>query len=177
MNPLFTAANMFGSKLAGKFLDPYLGFRFMVEIEGIFAGGFQEVSGLSVELEVDEIKEGGTNDYKHKLPKGVKYGDIVLKRGLLDINMTGSWFQDIIDKQIIERKSGSIRLMNELGIPTYSWDFFEAYPVKWEASGISASSNGIVTESITLAHHGLKRFSPGLGAAVNIASSVIGGLF
>lgn len=39
--------------------DPYRGFRFRVEIEGIIAGGFSEVSGLQVETQVEEHREGG----------------------------------------------------------------------------------------------------------------------
>ena len=159
-------------------LDPYVGFRFMVDIEGLFVGGFQEVSGLSIELDVESVKEGGVNDYTHRLPKGVKYGDIVLKRGLGDINMLWAWYNDIVSGgNPIVRRSGSIRMLNSMGIPTYSWDFLEAYPIKWEASGISSSSNAVVTESMTLAHHGLKKFDLGVGGLLNAAANKISGLF
>ncbi len=171
MNPLFTAANIAGSKLGSKLLDPYLGFRFMVEIEGMFAGGFQEVSGLSIEIETENVQEGGVNTYQHRLPKGVKYGDIVLKRGLLDVNMVGGWFHGIAGGEKIERRSGSIRVLNSFGVPTISWDFTDAYPTKWEASGLNSSSNGIVTESVTLVHHGIKK--AGIGGGL----SSLGGVF
>ena len=39
--------------------DPYLGFRFLVEIEGLIVGGFSEVSGLQAETEFEEVREGG----------------------------------------------------------------------------------------------------------------------
>ena len=140
----------------GLFQDPYVGFRFLVDIQGVIAGGFQEVSGLSAEMSTEDYQEGGMNDFVHKLPKTVKYGDIVLKKGLLDFNMLGAWYQSIVMGAPIVRMSGSIRILNSKRLPTYSWDFFEAYPIKWEASGVSASNSGIITESITLTHHGIK---------------------
>lgn len=146
-----------GKSMAG--VDPHVGFRFMVEIDGVYSGGFQEVSGLSVEMEVEPYEEGGVNDYAHKLPKRVKYTDISLKKGLLDINSARDWFLGIASGGSIVRKSGSIRLLDRSDNTRvlHSWDFFDAYPIKWEVSGINAGNQGIVTESIVLAHHGLKK--------------------
>ncbi len=64
--------------------DPYFSFQFLIEINGLITGGFSEVSGLQVEIETEEYREGGTNDYVHKLPKGTKYSNLVLKRGITD---------------------------------------------------------------------------------------------
>src|SRR3954470_15954589 len=44
---------------------------------------FQSVSGLSVEYDTEEYKEGGENRFTHKLPVRTKYADMVLKRGML----------------------------------------------------------------------------------------------
>ena len=43
---------------------------------------FQAVSGLSVEYDMEEFKEGGENRFTHKLPVRTKYADLVLKRGM-----------------------------------------------------------------------------------------------
>ncbi|MCD4809203.1 MAG: phage tail protein, partial [Methanosarcinales archaeon] len=64
----------------GKRSDPYSAYRFKVEIEGIIAAGFTDVSGLTIETEVETIKEGGVNNYEYKLPKFTKYSNITLKR-------------------------------------------------------------------------------------------------
>ena len=45
---------------------------------------FQSVSGLSVEYDMEEYKEGGENRFVHQLPKPAKRNNIVLKRGLTD---------------------------------------------------------------------------------------------
>jgi len=45
----------------------------LVEINGLVVGGFSEVSGLEVEIDVEEYREGGKNEYVHYLPTGAKY--------------------------------------------------------------------------------------------------------
>ena len=47
------------TNLLGVRLDPYQGYNFLIEIEGILAGGFSECSGLTVETEFFEFREGG----------------------------------------------------------------------------------------------------------------------
>ena len=65
------------------------GFHFKVEFLGISGTStdteqrFQEVSGLSFEIETEELVEGGENRFAYKLPKRAKYPNLVLKRGLL----------------------------------------------------------------------------------------------
>ena len=39
---------------------------------------FQSVSGLSVEYDTEEYKEGGENRFTHKLPVRTKFSDLVL---------------------------------------------------------------------------------------------------
>ncbi len=137
----------------GKRSDPYGAFNFLVEIEGIIEGGFTEVSGLSIQTEYDSVKEGGNNNFEHKLPKGTKYTDITLKRGITDWELY-DWYRDVINGKI-ERKSGSIYLIDSSGDRVMEWYFLEAFPVKWDGPAFNAGSNAIATETLVLAHHGL----------------------
>ncbi|VVB94584.1 T4-like virus tail tube protein gp19 [uncultured archaeon] len=139
--------------VVGKRKDPYSGFRFQVEIDGIIAGGFTDVSGLSVQTEVDSIREGGVNDFEYKLPRGTKYTDITLKRGLTDWELY-NWYKDVIHGKI-SRKSGAIYLLDHEGNQLMDWYFFEAYPVKWEVSSFNATSNTVASETLILTHHGV----------------------
>lgn len=134
--------------------DPYIGFNFIVEIDGIIAAGFTDVSGLSIQTDVETIREGGVNDYEHKLPKGTKYTDITLKRGLVDLELW-EWYQRTVHGTI-ERKSGTISLLDPSGGTVLRWSFFDAFPIKWEGSALSAASNTIVSETLVLAHKGLQ---------------------
>ena len=137
----------------GKRSDPYGAFNFLVEIEGIIEGGFTEVSGLSIQTEYESVKEGGNNSFEYKLPKGTKYTDITLKRGITDWKLY-DWYMDVVGGKI-ERKSGSIYLIDSEGNRVMEWDFLEAFPVKWDGPAFNAGSNAIATETLVLAHHGL----------------------
>lgn len=133
--------------------DPYGAFNFEVQIDDIIVAGFSEVSGLRIETEVYPIKEGGMNYFEHKLPKSTKFSDITFKRGITDWDLY-NWYLDVIYGNII-RKNGSIILRDQEKNELLRWDFYEAYPIKWEGSTFSSSGNSIATETLVLTHHGL----------------------
>jgi len=149
-----------GIALAGKALgvrlDPYGAFNFLVEIEGIIAGGFTEVSGLEVTTGVEEIREGGLNDRVHKLPKATTQSDLTLKKGQTDLDLLWNWYADVVAGKV-SRKNGSIYLLDAQGLPAMWWDFVEAYPIKWSGPAFNASGGTVAFESVTLAHHGLTK--------------------
>lgn len=144
--------------VVGKRIDPYLSSRFLVEIEGLVVGGFSEVSGLQIEIETEEKREGGVNEYTHKLSKGTKYPNLVLKRGMTDSDELWSWFQKAASGNIT-RKSGRIILLDSEGNEKWDWGFKEAYPVKWTGPDFKANSNNVAIESLELVHKGLEKIT------------------
>ena len=111
--------------------DPYLGFRFRVEISGLQIGGFSEVSGLQVEIEVHDYREGGVNEYMHRLAGPARYpNNLVLKHGIMDSEVMWNWQQDVVSGKV-QRRNGSIILMNAAGEYTWRWKFREAYAIWW----------------------------------------------
>lgn len=135
--------------------DPLRGYNFAVEIEGLVAGGFSEVSGLEVDLEVLEYREGGVNGFVHKRAGPAKYPtNLVLKRGVTDSKVLWNWYWDAVQGRI-NRKNVSILLMDEAGQEKLRWNFEQAYPVKWAGPGLRASANEVAVESLELAHKGL----------------------
>ena len=65
---------------------PPVAFKFHVFIDDIYGakeGSFQEVMGLNVKIETEDIQEGGENRFVHKFPKAPKYPNLILKRGML----------------------------------------------------------------------------------------------
>jgi phage tail-like protein len=165
------------SEALGMRRDPYGSFNFLVEIDGIIAGGFSEVSGLQIETEVESYNEGGVNDYIHQLPKGTKYTNIVLKHGLTDLDMLWNWYKDVIQGKI-NRKNGIIFLLDNDRIPVMWWEFYEAYPVKWIGPELKADSNSIAFETLELAHHGITKPVAGqILSGIKGAMGVSGQLF
>lgn len=135
--------------------DPLRGFRFLLEIEGITSGGFTRVKGLSREVKHESYREGGVNEYEHKLLTQVSYPVVILERGLI-LEDLWTWAQRAADGEV-ERKTIRIRLQNEAGEKVWAWQVEHALPVKWSASDLDAQSAQVVMESLELAHHGLRR--------------------
>jgi phage tail-like protein len=139
----------------GDRVDPYLSFHFLVEIEGLVIGGFNEVTGLTVEVEIEEYREGGLNAYIHKLAGPTRYpNNLVLKHGLTDSDTLWNWHQDVASGNI-QRKNGSIILLDSAGEEQWRWNFADAYPVRWVGPDLRAGSAEVAIETLELVHRGL----------------------
>jgi len=135
--------------------DPFLSFNFAVEIDGIIVSGFNDVSGLQAEIEVQEYREGGVNEYIHKRAGPARYpSSLVLKRGITDSTQLWSWFCDVLQGNI-QRKSLDVVLMDSSGADQRRWTLRNAYPVKWTGPELKAQSSEVAIESLELAHEGL----------------------
>ena len=139
----------------GDRVDPYLSFHFLVEIEGLVIGGFNEVTGLTVEVEIEEYREGGLNAYVHKLAGPARYpNNLVLKHGLTDSDTLWNWHQDVASGNI-QRRNGSIILLDSAGEEQWRWNFVDAYPVRWVGPDLRAGSAEVAIETLELVHRGL----------------------
>ncbi|MGH7806994.1 MAG: phage tail protein [Thermodesulfobacteriota bacterium] len=135
---------------------PYTSFRFKIEINGIIVAQVSDVSGLQVETETEPYEEGGENGFIHQLPKRTKFQNIILKRGITDLEEMWKWHQEVVIGKF-ERKNGAIILMDVTGQEKWRWNFSEAFPVKWTGPDLKADSNTVAFETIELAHHGIEK--------------------
>jgi phage tail-like protein len=135
--------------------DPFRGFRYLIEMEGLVSGGFLRVKGLSREVRVESYREGGVNDYEHKLASNVAYPNLVLERGLA-LDDLWKWAQAAADGRL-QRRNLWIRLQDEANDKAWAWEVAQAIPVKWSASDLEATSPQVVMESLELAHHGMRK--------------------
>jgi phage tail-like protein len=134
--------------------DPFLSFRFHVEIGDRKVGEFSEVTGLQAEVEVFEYREGGVNDFVHKLAGPVRYpANLVLKHGLMEASQIWEWENEILHGKI-SRTNVSIVLMDEMGQDRWRWNFRDAYPVKWSGPDLRARTAEVAVETLELAHRG-----------------------
>lgn len=136
--------------------DPFLNFRFLVEIDDLVVGGFSDVTGLDMEVTTDEYQEGGVNDFTHQLLKTRSHSKLVLKRGVTDSDVLWKWQQDIAQGKI-KRKTVRIVVLDEEGREVLGWRFVGACPVKWSASDLQATGNQVVVETLELVHAGIRR--------------------
>jgi phage tail-like protein len=140
----------------GQRVDPYGNFNFTVEIDGIRRAWFSEASGFDSTVDVIEHREGGDSTTPRKLPGMTRHANIVLKWGVTDDAQLWEWHQEVVDGRI-ERKNGSIVLLDRAGNEQVRWNFFEAWPTKWTGPTFSSEGNDIAIETLELAHEGLRR--------------------
>ncbi len=138
---------------------PPVGFHFKVEFQDIKGEvkindyQFQSVSGLSVDLETEEVAEGGENRFKHKIPVRTKYPNLVLKRGLLLDSDLIEWCRKAIENFDIKPINLTVMLLNEKHEPLLTWSVTHAYPVKWVVEDFNAEENKLVIESLELTYN------------------------
>jgi phage tail-like protein len=113
---------------------------------------FQSASGLSVEYDTEEFKEGGENRYTHKLPVRTKYSDLVLKRGMLTGSEVVGWFLAALRERAFDPRTVNVILMNEKGEPLRTWNVAHAVPKKWSVSDFNANENSLVVETLELTY-------------------------
>jgi len=140
----------------GQRVDPYKNFRFLVEIEGIVQAGFSEVSGFGSDVEVVEYREGGDTPTVRKLPGKVSYPDLTLKWGITDSHELYDWHRAAVNGQV-ERKNGSILLLDDVGVEKVRWNFFDAWPSKWEGASFNATGNEVAIDSLTVSCERVER--------------------
>jgi len=146
--------------LANTGWDLPVSFYFRVKI-GNDEFAFKEVSGLSVEMETEGVKEGGVNNFTHLLPKQIKHGNLVLKRALMPLKGADvKWIQRILEGDLslmISTRTISVQLLNSEGSTIYTWTFSNAFPVKWEVERLDSEKSNILIESLEFAYTTMKR--------------------
>jgi phage tail-like protein len=152
-------------------LQPFMTFNFAVEIEGLLVGGFTQVDGLSGEVKFEDYREGGVNGYIHKLPGLTSYSNLQLRYGLTGVGMLWDWFAATTEGSI-QRRNGTVMLLNRQRIPVMWWNFRNALPVRWTGPTFDASADQIGVESLELTHEGLTK--PLLSQAAALAQGIAG---
>jgi len=140
--------------------DPYRGFRFRVEIDGIQRAGFREVSGLDTSNDSVDYRDGTDPTHVRKLSGLQKFSNLTLKRGITDDLDLWKWRKLVMDGKIGEaRKHGSIILIDDEGNDKARWDFVEAWPTKWTGPTFNATANEVAIDTLEITHEGLERKS------------------
>ncbi len=130
-------------------VDPYKNLRFLVEIEGVVQAGFSDCTGFGSHVESVEYREGGEPNAVRKLPGKVTYPDITLKWGVTDSRELYDWHLAALNGQV-QRKHGSIILQDDAGQEKVRWNFFNAWPTKWEGPTLNAKGNDVAIDSLTV---------------------------
>jgi phage tail-like protein len=145
--------------------DPYVAYRFLVELGADIAASFSECTGLAAETELEEYQEGGLNDVRHRLPKTTKWSNLTLRRGVTDSTALYDWYRaraqgDFTSDQGKRRSIAVILWDERRENQVRRWDFEQAYPVKWTGPELKGDANAVAIETLEFAHSGPSRGKP-----------------
>ena len=147
----------------GEFKPPIVAFHFALDCSGVLMGGFQKVSGLSIEFDVVEYKASGVKGEELITfqPGRQKPTKITLERGMTDGNMEmQTWIKQVQDGKIKEaRKNGSIMAYNQEHTEVARWNFENAWPNKVDWGGFDSGQNQAQIEKMELTVERLVRAS------------------
>jgi phage tail-like protein len=135
--------------------DPFAAFNFLVEVDGVIAAGFSEVTGLDTEQDVIEYRNGDETQTVRKLPGLRKFPNIVLKRGFTDNRLLWDWRKRVMDGRT-QRQSGSVVLLNEARQEALRWNFRDGWPSKLQGPSLNAKQNDVAIETLEITHEGLE---------------------
>lgn len=134
---------------------PLAKFHFRVEWGGERLG-FTEVTGLDMQVEAIEYRDGNSPEYsKIKMPGMHKFSNITLKRGSVAGDSDFYKWINTISLNQAERRDVIIKLLNERHDPVLSWKAKNTFPIKVQASDLKADGNEVAIETLELAHEGL----------------------
>ena len=113
--------------------------------------GFTEVSGLSVELQTEEVFEGGGNTYAYRLPKQAKPKNLVLKRALNPASPNIIyWARDCVEYFVIRPLTVVVSLEDASQQQLKVWNLMNAYAVKLSVSDFNSNKNEVVIQTLEL---------------------------
>jgi len=141
---------------------PYTQFNFLVDLgSGITDGpeaGFQDVSGIGIEVEVIEYRNGNAKEnHVTKLNGLSKYPNVTLKRGLIGSLNLYQWIDQIRNGDPGGLRTVVIQLQNEDHTQVVlAWKLLRARIVKHVSGPLNAKGTDVAMEELVLAYERLE---------------------
>jgi len=135
--------------------DPYGGYNFFVEWNGIIHAGFQECTGLDSTQQAGEYREGTDPLTMRKIPGLVSYSNITLSRGITNNDELWRWREEFI-RGNGARREVSIVLRDDTGEERIRWNLTQCWPTTWKGADLKANADDFALETLELAHEGIK---------------------
>ena len=134
---------------------PLVNYQFAIKIDGGDkpVALFQKVNGMPVTRNIDELTEGGFNEYNYEFPREFAYNHITFKSGLSTSDYFYKWMMYGKEQGFALGKSFVLeqRFANKPITEPKSWSFDGAFPVRWSISDLDVTnSKSIVIETLEL---------------------------
>ena len=141
---------------------PYNRFNFLVDLgDGNTDGpdaGFAEVSGLGMQLEVIEYRNGNSRENEPMKITGLaRVGDVTLRRGLIGSLKLYRWIDQIRNGDTNALRTVTIQLQNEDHTATVqTWKLLRARIIKHTSGPFNAKGGDVAMEEMVLAFERLE---------------------
>lgn len=116
---------------------------------------FQRIQGLSREMAVTPVDEGGENHRNMHLADKITHGSLVLERGVMALTPLTSIFDQVLSGNTRMYADVVILLLNHLSLPVCSWTFSNALPVRWQTGDLDANSNSVLINTLELRYQNM----------------------
>lgn len=138
-------------------VDPFRGYNFKLEIQGIVEGHFTECDGLGVKVQALAYREGGAAQVTRRLAGPVQYSDVTLRYGLTSSRELWEWFLSGV-KGTVERRNVSIVMLANDGVTeVIRWNLVNAWVSEWRAARLDALGQDVAIESLVMVFETLDR--------------------
>ena len=141
---------------------PYTQFNFLVDLgTGVTdtpAAGFQEVSGIGMEVTVTEYRNGNSRENSVMKITGLnKAADVTLKRGVIGSLDLYQWLNEIRNGNQNSLRTVTIQLQNEdhTGV-VQTWKLLRARIIKHTSGPFNAKGTDVAMEEMVLAYERLE---------------------
>jgi phage tail-like protein len=141
---------------------PYVQFNFLVDLgtgntEGPQAG-FQEVSGIGMEVTVSEYRTGNSKENSVMKITGLnKSTDVTLKRGVIGSLDLYEWLNDIRNGNQNALRNVVVQLQNEDHTAiVQTWKLLRARIIKHTSGPLNAKGTDVAMEELVLAYERLE---------------------
>ncbi len=141
---------------------PYVQFNFLVDLgdgttDGVQAG-FQEVSGMGMDVAVIEYRNGNERENSvRKLTGLTKTSDVTLKRGVIGSLNLYQWIDQVRNGDEAAYRNVIIHMQNEDHTSTViSWRLIRARIIKHTSGPLNAKGTDVAMEELTLAYERLE---------------------
>jgi phage tail-like protein len=145
--------------------NPYGAFNYIISLggsqgdgaEGSIIGGFSDVTGLGVDINYSEYRNGNEKfNTTRKIPNTHKLDDVTLKRGIVGSDDLYSWIKEVRDGAA-DARTVSVTLLDEARNAVITWRLRRAQPKKWAGPTLSAKGGGeVAMEELHLVHEGIE---------------------
>jgi phage tail-like protein len=137
--------------------NPYIAFNFLVDLgtgdTGSVQAGFQEVSGLNMEINLADYRNGNEkSNHVRKVIGMHTFGDVTLKRGLIGAMDLWEWIAQARDGDQDAARSVTIQMMDEArNDVVMAWKLTKARPMRYTAPSLNATSGSeVAVEELVL---------------------------